>query len=232
MIRLAKYIAETGYCSRRGASRLIDAERVTVNTRPAHHIDRISDIDQVHVDGQLLNTSVERVYWLYNKPVGVDCACKTDDKSSIIHRLPMSPRVFPVGRLDKDSHGLLLLTNDGELCHQLIHPDFYHEKEYLVTVDNNVTDTFLKTMTNGVHYGDVHTRPCKIEQTSSDSFHITLTEGKNRQIRKMCKALGFRVTNLQRLRILNLTLSDLGTDQILPITESKLKVLISSVKPL
>ncbi|MRI34599.1 23S rRNA pseudouridine synthase F [Endozoicomonas sp. OPT23] len=228
--RLAKYIAEAGYCSRRGASRLIDADRVTVNNRPANHIDHVTDQDQIHIDGELLNIDAERVYWLYNKPVGIDCVCKTDDKSSIIHKLPTSPRAFPVGRLDKDSHGLLLLTNDGELCHRLIHPDFFHEKEYQVTVDKPVTPTFIETMVTGVQYRDVKTRPCKVEQTATNTFFITLTEGKNRQIRRMCKALGYMVVDLQRLRILNLLLSDLGTDQIRPLTTSEQSILLSSLQ--
>ena len=231
MIRLAKYIADAGHCSRRAASRLIDAGRVTVNDRPANHIDHVNDQDKIHIDGELLDSSNAKVYWLYNKPEGIDCVCKLDDENSIIHQLPKTPRVFPVGRLDKDSHGLLLLTNDGELCHRLIHPDFLHEKEYRVSVDKRVDSEFMSAMSDGVSYNNIKTRPCRLEKLSDNSFLITLTEGKNRQIRRMCQAMGRKVVNLQRIRILNLHLSDLPANQIRPLTDSELATLISSVKP-
>ncbi|USE39079.1 pseudouridine synthase [Endozoicomonas sp. SCSIO W0465] len=137
MIRLAKFIADAGLCSRRQASRLIDSGCVLINGRPGLHIDRVNDSDSVTVDGRELKSTTGKTYFLYNKPVGIDSVCDVRNPASIVHRLPAlngNLRVFPVGRLDKDSHGLMLLTNHGELCQTLLHPDYYHEKEYLVTV--------------------------------------------------------------------------------------------------
>lgn len=209
MIRLSKFIADAGYCSRRQASRLIDSGCVLVNGRPGLHIDRITDSDCVTVDGHELKSVTEKIYFLYNKPVGVDSVCDVEDPASIVHYLPAlndNLRIFPVGRLDKDSHGLMLLTNHGELCQALLHPDYYHEKEYRVNVDKPVDEAFLLSMAAGVSYGDVTTKPCVVEKVASDTFTIVLTQGLNRQIRRMCQALGYRVMDLQRIRMVNLLL--------------------------
>ena len=226
MIRLAKYIADAGYCSRRAACRLIDAGDVTVNGRPAEHIDRVSDQDIVLVQGLRLKKPEAFSYFLYNKPVGVDCVCRDDDPSSIIHFMPSDadiPRLFPVGRLDKDSHGLMLLTNHGDLCQRILHPDFYHEKEYLVVVDKMIDTDFCREMATGVQYGEVSTKPCVIQKLGDCRFAITLTQGLNRQIRKMCQALGYRVVDLQRVRLLNIHLDNLPVGENRPLTVDEIQ---------
>lgn len=212
MIRLAKYIADAGVCSRRAASRLIEAGEVEVNHRQAGHTDRVSDRDQVLVSGKIIEPFIEKVYFIYNKPIGIDCVCNPDDPASIIHHLPAGdniPRLFPVGRLDKDSHGLMLLTNNGELCQRLMYPDFYHEKEYRVRVHREFDQKFSEQMSDGVCYNNIATRPCKIIPETPEIFRIVLTQGLNRQIRRMCQALGYRVVDLQRIRMINLALNDL-----------------------
>ncbi|AMO55866.1 pseudouridine synthase [Endozoicomonas montiporae] len=223
MIRIAKYIAASGLCSRRAASRLIDSGQVQVNGRAANHIDHVNKHDNIVVNGLTVKAPEERCYYLYNKPVGIDCVCKPQDVSSIIHQINTPVRVFPVGRLDKDSHGLMLLTNDGELCQKLLHPDYVHEKEYRVAVDKPVTDAFLEKMSAGVTYNAgnklIITRPCRVKRQSDNEFRITLTQGMNRQIRRMCKALGYRVIELQRLRMESLKLGDLPLNQIQNLSE-------------
>lgn len=220
MIRLAKYIADAGVCSRRAACRLIEAGEVQVNGRQGQHVDRVSEHDQIQVSGQPIKPVQELVYYAYNKPAGIDCVCNPDDPNSIIHQIPVGdniPRLFPVGRLDKDSHGLMLLTNDGALCQKLMHPDFYHEKEYIVRVDRPFVPEFCPKMAAGVSYGDITTRPCKIVPETKDSFRIILTQGLNRQIRRMCQALGYRVIDLQRIRVMNLELGELPTAKFLKV---------------
>ena len=226
MIRLAKYIADAGYCSRRAACRLIDAGDVTVNGRPGAHIDRVSDQDVILVQGQRLQKPEAFSYFLYNKPVGVDCVCNPDDPSSIVHFMPAGtdiPRLFPVGRLDKDSHGLMLLTNHGELCQRILHPDFYHEKEYLVRVDQTIDMDFCHQMAAGVQYAEVSTKPCVVQQSGDDRFAITLTQGLNRQIRRMCQALERRVVDLQRVRLLNVHLGELSIGDSRPLTVDEIQ---------
>ncbi|MCW7551857.1 RNA pseudouridine synthase [Endozoicomonas gorgoniicola] len=217
MIRIAKYIAGSGLCSRRAACRLIESGHVQLNDRVAIHTDRVSNDDTIVVNGQTIVPPAAYNYYMYNKPVGIDCVCNPQDADSIVHQINTPVRVFPVGRLDKDSHGLMLLTNDGELCQRLLHPDYYHEKEYRVTVDKPLTGQFLKTMSLGVSYGNVTTLPCQVKRQSDNIFLITLTQGMNRQIRRMCKALGYRVIKLQRLRIKSLRLGDLPLNQLQPL---------------
>lgn len=229
MIRLSKYIADAGVCSRRQASRLIESGCVLVNGKRGLHIDRIKDDDRVLVDGQEIKLGTKKVYFLFNKPVGIDSVCDLEDPSSIVHHLPYLDdclRVFPVGRLDKDSHGLMLLTNHGELCHKLMHPDFYHEKEYLVRVDKSVSDSFLRSMAAGVRYGEVITKPCRIKKVESECFQIILTQGLNRQIRRMCQAQGYRVMDLQRIRMVNLQLGGLKFNEHRKLTENEVSGLL------
>ncbi|MDX3774127.1 RNA pseudouridine synthase [Chromatiaceae bacterium AAb-1] len=221
--RLAKIIAASGLCSRKAASRLIDAGRVQLNGRQASHIDHVCPADTVLVDNQPLPTAEPRQYWLYHKPAGVDCNLRADDPCSLLHILQHLPcRLYPSGRLDKDSRGLLLLTNDGELNQRLLHPAFQHEKEYLVTVDKPLTPEFIHQIASGVCWqvGPRHyqSRPSQITQTSWQQFRLILTQGLNRQIRYMCRALGYKVTDLCRLRIENLQLSGLACNELLPLT--------------
>ena len=233
-MRLSKYIFASGVCSRRQASRLIKEGRVTVNERQGLHIDRVGNNDVVLVDDELVTVNQKRYYFLYNKPVGVDSVCNPDNPSSIVYPLRQisnDVRLFPVGRLDKDSHGLMLLTNDGALCQTLMHPDYFHEKEYRVTVNSNISAEFIDQLSSGVCYGSATTgfyqaRPCRAMVVDSTTFHIVLTEGKNRQIRRMCQSLGYKVTGLQRIRIMHLHLlelapgafRELSVEEIQPLT--------------
>ena len=218
MIRLAKYIASAGYCSRKAASRLIESGVVTVNNIAATHIMHVCDEDTICINHERLPGAAKKCYLIYNKPVGVDCVCEPHNKDSIIHQIDHTPRIFPVGRLDKDSHGLILLTNDGELCQRILHPDYYHEKDYIVRVNHPVNQQFLSQMTAGVSYKNIITRPCTIQPVSEDTFKITLTQGLNRQIRHMCKALGYNVISLKRVRLVNLCLGELPINQYRPLT--------------
>ena len=213
-IRLAKYLADHGLCSRRAASRLIDEGRVLVNHRPANHIDHVNSDDLILVDGQPFRAATEKHYLLYHKPVGIDCNLNPEKADSLYHLLQQFPvRLYPVGRLDKDSCGLVLLTNDGELTQRLLHPDFYHEKTYQVTVDKALTTQALAQLASGVSWTvGPHTyqsRPCQITQLSSNRFEIVLTQGLNRQIRYMCRSVGLKVVQLKRIQLAQFKLGEL-----------------------
>ena len=213
-IRLAKYLADHGLCSRRAASRLIDEGRVLVNQRPANHIDHVDEDDSIQVDGQPFRAVAEKHYLLYHKPVGIDCNLNPEKADSLYHLLQQFPvRLYPVGRLDKDSCGLVLLTNDGELTQRLLHPDFYHEKTYQVTVDKALTTQALAQLASGVSWTvGPHTyqsRPCQLTQLSSNRFEIVLTQGLNRQIRYMCRSVGLKVVQLKRIQLAQFKLGEL-----------------------
>lgn len=213
-IRLAKYLADHGLCSRRAASRLIDEGRVLVNQRPANHIDHVDEDDSIQVDGQHFRAVAEKHYLLYHKPVGIDCNLNPEKADSLYHLLQQFPvRLYPVGRLDKDSCGLVLLTNDGELTQRLLHPDFYHEKTYQVTVDKALTTQALAQLASGVSWTvGPHTyqsRPCQLTQLSSNRFEIVLTQGLNRQIRYMCRSVGLKVVQLKRIQLAQFKLGEL-----------------------
>jgi len=205
--RLAKYIGHAGICSRRQASRLIDSGEVIVNGLPANHIDHVDEEDVIFVKGERLSGPAQKVLYAYHKPIGVDCKLNADDPSSLIFHLPQKERVYPIGRLDKDSRGLLLLTNDGQLCHQLIHPDHQHEKEYIVEVDKPLDDHFCSKMSNGLPIDGKMTLPCMVSLINETQFKIILQQGLNRQIRKMAKHCGYKVTDLYRVRIANYVLN-------------------------
>ena len=205
-IRLAKYIAHAGICSRKQASRLIDEGVVTVNNRPANHIDHVDEQDTVIVNGQEIEGAADLVYFAYHKPVGIDCKLNIDDPASLIHHLPTLTRVYPIGRLDKDSRGLLILTNDGDFCNQLIHPDFHQPKHYLVTVHKPLDDAFCKKMAAGVPVDKHITLPCEVSKIASNQFSIVLKQGLNRQIRKMAHYCGYKVIDLYRAQFSDLAL--------------------------
>lgn len=214
-IRLAKYLADHGLCSRRAASRLIDEGRVLVNQRPANHIDHVDEDDSIQVDGQPFRAVAEKHYQLYHKPVGIDCNLNPEKADSLYHLLQQFPmRLFPVGRLDKDSCGLVLLTNDGELTQRLLHPDFYHEKTYQVRVDIALTTQALAQLASGVSWtvgpNTYQSRPCHVTQLSSNRFEIVLTQGLNRQIRYMCRSVGLKVVQLKRIQLAQFSLADLA----------------------
>ena len=208
-IRLAKYIAHAGVCSRKQASRLIDEGVVTVNNRPANHIDHVNEQDDVIVNGQAVKGAADLVYFAYHKPVGIDCKLNENDPASLIHHLPTLTRVYPIGRLDKDSRGLLILTNDGDFCNQLIHPDFHQPKRYLVTVDKPINNAFCEKMAAGVPVDKQVTLPCEVTKITDNQFSIILKQGLNRQIRKMAHYCGFKVIDLFRVQFSELALSNL-----------------------
>jgi 16S rRNA pseudouridine516 synthase len=227
MIRLAKYIGHSGYCSRKQASRHIDAGDVMVNGKPANHIDHVSEQDCITILGQKITVDTERVYYAYHKPVGIDCKLSNDDPTSLIHHLPTQQRVYPIGRLDKDSRGLLILTNDGEFCNQMTHPDFNHEKEYEVKVQLKpqqlpLADEFANKMAGGLIINKQLTLPCKVTVLSKDTFNIILTQGLNRQIRKMSHLLGYKVIDLNRIRFEQYLLLDLPEGDSVQICKEKI----------
>ena len=210
MKRLNKYITEAGYCSRREADRYIEQGRVTVNGQTASLGDTVGELDVVRVDGERVGRRKKAaVYIACHKPVGITCTTDKGDKTNIIDFLGYKERIFPVGRLDKDSEGLILLTNDGDIVNKILRAGNNNPKEYVVTVDKPITPVFLKQMGEGVHILGVRTKPCEIYQKNATTFTIFLTQGLNRQIRRMSEALGYRVTKLKRLKVMNISLGNL-----------------------
>ncbi len=208
--RLNKYFSICGYCSRREADRLIAEGQVLVNGSPAEAGMKVTEADTVLVNGQRILPKDEVVVLAFNKPRGIVCTTSTKDRAqNVIEYIQYPIRVYPVGRLDKESEGLLLLTNDGELMNRILRSRNHHEKEYVVRVDKPVTEAFLQQMSSGVPILDTVTRPCQVKKIDSHRFSIILTQGLNRQIRRMCEYLGYQVLELKRLRILNIELGTL-----------------------
>ncbi|WP_394131513.1 pseudouridine synthase [Shewanella maritima] len=232
--RLAHYLALCGVASRKNASQLITQKRVLINDELANHTHKVdtSALPQLKVDGQFVPPMEAKQYWIYHKPVGIDCNLNPEKPSSLIHHLPQTGRIFPVGRLDKDSRGLLLLTNDGDFLQQLMHPQHHYPKTYLVEVDKPITEQFVATMANGVRYKDVLTRPCEVSAVSDKHFQIRLTQGMNRQIRRMAKALGFRVVDLCRCAIGDLSFSDVTEGQMRPLSHQEYIALLPTIQPI
>ena len=206
--RINKYLSEAGFCSRRAADKLIDAGRVTINGVVPEIGTKVTDGDVVEVDGKpILAPQEDFIYIALNKPVGI--VCTTDqqrEKDNIIDFINHEKRIFPIGRLDKPSEGLILLTNDGDIVNKILRARNNHEKEYIVEVNFPLTPRFIKEMSEGVPILDTVTRPCKVEFVNKNTFRITLTQGLNRQIRRMCEYFGYEVTRLQRVRIMNIEL--------------------------
>jgi 23S rRNA pseudouridine2604 synthase len=220
--RLNKYIADSGYCSRREADRLISEGRVRLDGRVGVLGDRVLPGMDVTVDGKRLSGEGEKVYLLLNKPMGIVCTADPREPMNVVDYLAYPRRVFPVGRLDKDSEGLLLLTNDGEIVNRILRAAGGHEKEYEVRIDRPVTPEFVQQMSRGVPILDTVTLPCRVRRTGERSFNIVLVQGLNRQIRRMCEALGANVTHLRRVRIMNLRLGKLLPGQWRELTEEEL----------
>ena len=220
--RLNKYIADSGYCSRREADRLISEGRVRLDGRVGALGDRVLPGMDVTVDGKRLSGEGEKVYLLLNKPMGIVCTADPREPMNVVDYLAYPRRVFPVGRLDKDSEGLLLLTNDGEIVNRILRAAGGHEKEYEVRIDRPVTPEFVQQMSRGVPILDTVTLPCRVRRTGERSFNIVLVQGLNRQIRRMCEALGANVTHLRRIRIMNLRLGKLLPGQWRELTEEEL----------
>ena len=227
--RLNKYIADSGYCSRREADRLIEEGRVKVDGRAGALGDRILPGMSVTVDGKSLSGASEKVYLLLNKPRGIVCTADPREPMNVVDYIDHPARVFPVGRLDKDSEGLLLMTSDGEIVNRLLRAAGGHEKEYEVMIDRPVTKEFAERMMAGVPILDTVTLPCKLRRTGERSFNIVLVQGLNRQIRRMCEALGANVTHLRRVRIMNLRLGNLKSGEWRELTPAELDELMSGL---
>ncbi len=205
-MRIHKYISLTGFCSRRETDRLLKNGRITINGEVANKDSFVHETDTILIDGKKIPQKTSAIYLAFNKPVGVTTTSNPNIDGNILEYIDLSERVFAVGRLDKASQGLILLTNDGELANRISQADYGHEKEYEVTVDQPVTDLFLQKMAQGVFILDSVTKPAKTEFVSKYVFRITLTQGLNRQIRRMCKTLGYKVEKLERIRIMNIHL--------------------------
>ncbi len=233
-MRINHYISSTGYCSRRKADKLILSGRVTINDQVAHLGQSILESDVVKIDNEIIKAQEEHVYLAYNKPIGLVSTTDLKISDNIIEAINYPKRIFPVGRLDKDSCGLILLTSDGSIVNQILAQENNHEKEYVVRVHQKITPSFLKRMSKGVKiYNPVKneytiTKQCKLIQLTDTSFKIILTQGLNRQIRRMCSKLGYQVKSLKRIRIMNVHLNDLAENQIRELTTQELTGLLKS----
>jgi len=206
--RINKYLSEVGYCSRRAADKLIEEGKVTINGIVPEMGTKIVQGDEVRVNGKLISESIEKpVYIAFNKPVGVVCTTDTKvERNNIVEYINYPKRIFPIGRLDKASEGLIFMTNDGDIVNKILRARNNHEKEYIVTVDRPISPDFLKRMSKGIPILETVTRECEVEQVSKFSFRIILTQGLNRQIRRMCEYLNYEVVKLKRVRIMNIKL--------------------------
>jgi 23S rRNA pseudouridine2604 synthase len=208
-MRIHKYISLTGYCSRREAKRLLESGRITVNGNVSNKDTEVDEGDVVLIDSKPIPRKKSYIYIAFNKPVGITCTANPEIEGNILECVKVPERVFPVGRLDKASQGIILLTNDGELANRISQSEFGNEKEYEVTVNQPVTEFFLKKMAEGIPILNTITKPAKTKYVSKYVFRITLTQGLNRQIRRMCKALGYEIEKLERIRIMNIHLHTL-----------------------
>ena len=224
--RLNKFVADSGYCSRREADRLIAEGRVQVDGRPGALGDRVLPGMLVTVDGQSLSGRGEKVYIALNKPAGIVCTTDPREPMNVVDYLDYPIRIFPVGRLDKDSEGLLLMTSDGEIINRILRAAGGHEKEYEVEIDRPVTKEFVEKMSAGVPILDTVTLPCRVRRTGEKSFNIILVQGLNRQIRRMCEALGCNVVRLRRIRIMNVRLGAMRPGQWRELSEEELSGLM------
>jgi 23S rRNA pseudouridine2604 synthase len=227
-MRLNKHISESGICSRREADAWIAAGRVTVNGAPGALGTQVKPGDVVLVDGQPLPVRKTLVYIALNKPPGITCTTERDVPGNIVDFVGHAERIFPVGRLDKDSEGLILLTNDGDIVNEVLREEHGHEKEYLVTVEPAVTANFLTMMAAGVRIGGEKTKPARVTRVDANRFRIVLTQGLNRQIRRMCSALGWRVKHLVRVRIMHIRLGDLPSGRWRDLTPEELRPLAAA----
>jgi len=227
--RINKYLSESGFCSRREADRLISANHVRINGELAVIGSKVSDQDLVTVDHKALSNVQKRVYLAFNKPIGITSTTDQKIKGNMIDYIHYPERIFHIGRLDKESEGLILLTNDGDIVNQILRAENAHEKEYLVTVDRPVTQVFCDQMSNGVPILDTITRPCVVKKIDSKTFKIILTEGLNRQIRRMCAYFGYNVLSLKRIRIMHIHL-DIPAGKYRHLTKNEEKKLFEILK--
>ena len=230
-IRINKYLSEAGICSRREADRMIEEGRITVNGKKAESGQKVSLEDEVCADNIPVHKNEKKVLLLFNKPRGIVCSTKQQfDETTVTDYLDYPLRVYPVGRLDKESQGLLLLTNEGDLVNKIMRAGNYHEKEYFVAVNKPVDREFVRRMSKGVPVLDTVTRPCRVVQTGECSFRIILTQGLNRQIRRMCEVLGYEVKELRRVRIMNIELGNLKPGEYRKVTDQELNELYELIR--
>ena len=228
-IRINKYLSEVGYCSRRAADRLIEQSKVTINGKIAVLGDQVDDTDTIKVSGTLIKAHHDFVYIALNKPVGITSTTDQSIKGNIVDFMNYPRRIFHIGRLDKDSEGLILMTNDGDIVNQILRSENAHEKEYIVDVDKEITSDFITKMASGVPILNTITKPCIVEKTGPKQFKIILTEGMNRQIRRMCDVFNYTVIKLKRTRIMNIKL-DIPVGKYRELTEKELKTLFHLLK--
>ncbi|GLX87213.1 pseudouridine synthase [Thalassotalea loyana] len=232
--RLNKFISESGFCSRREADKLISANRVTINGEVPELGTKVMPGDKVAVDGKAIaampSNKSDRVYIAYNKPIGITCTTERHVKGNIIDAIKHKERIFPIGRLDKPSEGLIFLTSDGDIVNKILRAENAHEKEYVVTVDKPISERFVSRMSRGVPILGTITKPCKVTMQSKFVFRIILTQGLNRQIRRMCEYLGYEVTKLKRTRIMNVSIAGLRPGQWRDLTQEEMKEINSAVK--
>ncbi len=235
-MRLNKFISSTGLCSRRKADELINQGRVKINGDIAIIGQRVNPEDKVEVNGQLLKTEKKNVYIALNKPPGITCTTEGHIKGNIVDFVNHPERIFPIGRLDKESEGLILLTNDGDIVNRILRNENDNEKDYIVNVNKDITSSFIKGMSNGVKiYNPVRneytvTNRCKVVKLGDRSFEITLTQGLNRQIRRMCARFNYKVVKLKRIRIMNIELNNLALGKWRNLTEEELRNLLEIIK--
>ncbi|MCE0494414.1 23S rRNA pseudouridine(2604) synthase RluF [Vibrio salinus] len=225
--RLNKYISETGYCSRREADRLIEAALVTVNGQIPEMGLKVSDNDEILIKGLPLKPKAKPIYIALNKPAGITCTTERHVEGNIVDFVNHKTRIFPIGRLDKPSEGLIFLTNDGDVVNKILRAGNQHEKEYVVRVNKPVTNEFLTRMASGVPILDTVTLPCQVKKETNYSFRITLTQGLNRQIRRMCEALGYEVFKLRRVRVMNITIDGIPNGQWRYLDQDEITQLLS-----
>ncbi|MFB6365659.1 23S rRNA pseudouridine(2604) synthase RluF [Paenibacillus elgii] len=228
-MRINKYISETGFCSRREADQLIEGKRVTINSQLAELGSRVSEGDDVRIDGKPVREKTKHVYIALHKPVGITSTTERHVRGNIVDFVGHRERIFPIGRLDKDSEGLILLTNDGDIVNKILRSEHEHDKEYIVTVNKPVTPMFLQGMASGVRILGTVTKPCKVSRIDDRTFRIVLTQGLNRQIRRMSAAFGYEVRRLKRVRIMNIKLAGLPVGQWRDLTPEELDKLMSAI---
>lgn len=229
--RLNKFIAETGFCSRREADKYIEQGRVTINGVVPELGTKVAPSDEVRIDQKLIRKNREKpIYLAFNKPVGIECTTNLEVDNNIVDYINHPKRIFPIGRLDKASEGLIFMTNDGDIVNKILRARNNHEKEYTVTVNRPITDRFIERMGNGIPILDTVTRKCKVEQISKYTFKIILTQGLNRQIRRMCEFLDYEVTALKRIRIINISL-DIPVGRYRDLTEAEMIQLNQLIEP-
>lgn len=224
-MRINRFISEKGVCSRREADKLIEQGRITINGQVAQIGSQVSPGDEIKVDGKPIKKKDVTIYIALNKPPGIICTTDTDIRDNIIDFMSYPVRIFPIGRLDRESEGLILLTNDGDIVNKILRAGNNHEKEYIVTVDKPITGAFVRGMSEGVRILGTITKKCRIEQLSRFTFKIILTQGLNRQIRRMCEVFGYQVTRLMRIRIMNVKLDEMPSGAWRYLTDNELKTL-------